>query len=158
MICNDFVNAVNSYPDKGDMVIVAVAARDKSKAAAFAKQHNIPQSGKHVLCEKPLCLNFKQAQSLINLAKKKKLFLMEAVWSRFSPAYKALEKEIESGKLGDIKFVEFIFKEEPKKVTALGELNADGVDLVDTVVLEYEGGRRAVLNINAKLKLWNNAT
>lgn len=67
------------------------------------------ESGKHVLCEKPLCLNFKQAESLINLAKKKKLFLMEAVWSRFSPAYKALEKEIASGKLGDIQFVEVSF-------------------------------------------------
>lgn len=42
-ICNDFVNAFNSYPDKGDVVIAAVAARDKTKAAAFAKQHNIPQ-------------------------------------------------------------------------------------------------------------------
>lgn len=42
-ISNDFVNAVNSYPDKGDMVIVAVAARDKTKAAAFAKLHSIPQ-------------------------------------------------------------------------------------------------------------------
>lgn len=59
-----------------------------------------------MLCEKPLCMNFKQAQSLINIAKKKKLFLMEAVWSRFSPAYIALEKEIQSGKLGDVKFVE----------------------------------------------------
>lgn len=43
-------------------------------------------------------------------------------------------------------------------MTAIGELNADGVDLVETVVLEYEGGRRAVLNINGKIKLCNNAT
>lgn len=42
-ISNDFVNAVNSYPDKGDIVIAAVAARDKTKATAFAKLHNIPQ-------------------------------------------------------------------------------------------------------------------
>lgn len=54
-------------------------------------------------------MNFKQAQSLINFARKKNLFLMEAVWSRFGPAYKALEKEIEAGKLGDVKFVEVNF-------------------------------------------------
>lgn len=57
-----------------------------------------------------------------------------------------------------LQFAQFIFKEVPRKVTALGELNEDGVDLVDTVVLEYEGERRAVLNINSKLKLWNKAT
>lgn len=67
------------------------------------------ENGKHVLCEKPLCMNFNQAQSLINFVKKKNLFFMEAVWSRFSPAYIALEKEIQSGKLGDPKFVEVNF-------------------------------------------------
>lgn len=54
-------------------------------------------------------MNFKQAQSLIKLARKKKLFLMEAVWSRFSPTYMALEKEIQAGKLGNIQFVEVNF-------------------------------------------------
>lgn len=34
---------------------------------------------------------------------------MEAVWSRFAPCYIALEKEIQSGKLGDIQFVEVNF-------------------------------------------------
>lgn len=67
------------------------------------------ENGKHVLCEKPLCLNYKQAESLIRFAKSKKLFLMEAVWSRFSPTYIALEKEINSGKLGDVMFVEVNF-------------------------------------------------
>lgn len=64
------------------------------------------ENGKHVLCEKPFCLNIKQTQSLINLAKKKNLFVMEAVWTRFSPAYIYLEKEITSGNLGEIKFFE----------------------------------------------------
>lgn len=67
------------------------------------------ESGKHVLCEKPLCLNYKETESLFNIAKSKNLFLMEAVWSRFAPCYVALEKEIQSGKLGDIQFVEVNF-------------------------------------------------
>ncbi|KPI94996.1 Trans-1,2-dihydrobenzene-1,2-diol dehydrogenase [Papilio xuthus] len=227
-ICHDFVNAFNSYPDKGDQVIAAVAARDKTKAAAFAKTHSIAkvfdsyqsmaaskdidvvyigalnpdhyelaklylEHGKHVLCEKPLCLNYKQTESLIRFAKKKNLFLMEAVWSRFSPAYIELEKDINAGKLGDIQYVEvnfgvpiaavdrlrlkglggsavldigiytlqfaqFIFKEEPIKVTAIGDLNEDGVDLVDTVILDYKGGKKAVLIINTQVRLWNKAT
>lgn len=42
-ICHDFVNAFNSYPNKGDEVIAAVAARNPSKATEFAKMHNIPK-------------------------------------------------------------------------------------------------------------------
>lgn len=42
-ISHDFVNAINTYPDKGYMVIAAVAARDKSRAEEFAKTHNIPK-------------------------------------------------------------------------------------------------------------------
>ncbi|KAI8422709.1 hypothetical protein MSG28_006475 [Choristoneura fumiferana] len=217
-ICSDFVNAVNSYPGKGDQVIAAVAARDRSRAEEFAKLHNIAtvfdsyqamadssgvvdvvyigalnpdhfaltklflKKGKHVLCEKPMCLNLKQTQALVNIARQKKLFLMEAVWSRFAPVYLALEKDIDSGKLGDVKLVEvnfgvplisvdrltkkdlggsalldigvytlqfaqFIFKDEPTKVTAVGTVNEEGVDIIAHIILEYSGGRRAVLNV-----------
>ena len=34
-------------------------------------------AGKHVLCEKPMALNLKQAQEMIGLAKQKELFFME---------------------------------------------------------------------------------
>lgn len=40
-ISNDFVNAFNSYPEKGDQEIVGIAARDKNRAAEFAKLHSI---------------------------------------------------------------------------------------------------------------------
>lgn len=42
-ISHDFVNAFNSFPDVGDQVIAAVAARDKSRAEEFAKIHKIPK-------------------------------------------------------------------------------------------------------------------
>ncbi|KAJ8719724.1 hypothetical protein PYW08_011899 [Mythimna loreyi] len=226
-ICSDFVNAVNSYPNKGDQEIVAVAARDKKKADEFAKIHNIKKTfgsyeemaksggidvvyigalnpyhyvlaqlylsnGKHVLCEKPLCMNTQQAESLIELAKKKKLFLMEAVWSRFSPAYIEMEKQIANGEIGEVKFLEanlgffsesdrvnkkeyggsavldvgvyvlqlaqFIFKEQPIKIDIVGNVNEDGVDYTETIILEYNGGKRAVLNTHTQLQLINKAT
>lgn len=59
-------------------------------------------NGKHVLCEKPLTMNHKQASELVNLAKSKKLFLMEAIWSRCFPAYEVLQKEILSGSIGEV--------------------------------------------------------
>ncbi|GBP87685.1 Trans-1,2-dihydrobenzene-1,2-diol dehydrogenase [Eumeta japonica] len=166
-ISHDFVNAFNTYPQKGkDSIIAAVAARNPDNAKEFAKTHNIqhvfntyeemaksqdidvayigalnPQhyelvklfldNGKHVLCEKPLCLNGKQVKSLINLARSKKPFLMEAVWSRYLPTYIALEKEIESGKLGDILFLEANFGVPIALVDRLRKKDLGGSALLD---------------------------
>lgn len=60
------------------------------------------ENGKHVLCEKPMGMTYKQTKSLVDLAREKKLFLLEGMWSRFFPAYDALDKHITSGGLGDI--------------------------------------------------------
>uniref|UniRef100_U5EL44 Trans-1,2-dihydrobenzene-1,2-diol dehydrogenase n=1 Tax=Corethrella appendiculata TaxID=1370023 RepID=U5EL44_9DIPT len=65
--------------------------------------------GKHILCEKPLCMNEKQARKLLNYAKAKKLFIMEAIWSRFFPAYIELKEKINNGEFGEIKEVEVEF-------------------------------------------------
>lgn len=67
------------------------------------------ESGKHVLCEKPLAMNEKQARELINLARSKKLFFMEAVWSRCFPVYERLRTIIDSGEIGEIKYVGMTF-------------------------------------------------
>lgn len=63
------------------------------------------ENGKHVLCEKPMCMNAKQARKLIEISHAKKLFLMEAIWSRFFPSYQYVRKQINDGVLGDIKEV-----------------------------------------------------
>lgn len=51
-------------------------------------------NGKHILCEKPLCMNEKQAKQMLDHAKNKKLFCMEAIWSRCFPAYDFLKDRI----------------------------------------------------------------
>ncbi|KAL7410386.1 hypothetical protein BDY24DRAFT_400358 [Mrakia frigida] len=59
-------------------------------------------AGKHVLCEKSLTVNAAQAEILASLAKEKKLFLMEAIWTRFFPSTIAIQEFIASGKIGDV--------------------------------------------------------
>jgi dihydrodiol dehydrogenase / D-xylose 1-dehydrogenase (NADP) len=54
-------------------------------------------AGKHVLCEKPLGMNVKETQEMVELAKKQKLFLMEAIWSRCLPSYKKVKELLERG-------------------------------------------------------------
>ena len=43
------------------------------------------EAGKNVLIEKPICLNQDELQELIELAKAKNCFMMEAMWTRFRP-------------------------------------------------------------------------
>ena len=59
-------------------------------------------AGKHVLCEKAFTTNAAQAKKLIETAKDKNLFLMEAVWTRFFPMSIKIRKMIQDGELGDV--------------------------------------------------------
>ncbi len=58
--------------------------------------------GKHVLCEKPFTLNATEASECIALARKKGLFLMEALWSRFFPVMQEVRQLLQEGKLGTL--------------------------------------------------------
>jgi predicted dehydrogenase len=46
--------------------------------------------GKHVLCEKAMALDADQVQRMIDAVTASDVFLMEAIWSRFLPAYRVL--------------------------------------------------------------------
>lgn len=59
-------------------------------------------AGKHVLCEKAFTTNAEQTKRLIETAKEKALFLMEAVWTRFFPMSIQIRKMIQDGELGDV--------------------------------------------------------
>lgn len=65
--------------------------------------------GKHVLCEKPLCVNYKQCDALLRHATSKGLFLMEGIWSRFFPSYIFTREQIRNGTLGQIQEVDVQF-------------------------------------------------
>lgn len=61
--------------------------------------------GKAVLCEKAFAINHHQAKEMIDLARSKKIFLMEALWTRFLPHYLKVREMIAEGKLGELKGV-----------------------------------------------------
>ncbi|MFM9911509.1 MAG: Gfo/Idh/MocA family protein [Chitinophagaceae bacterium] len=60
---------------------------------------------KAVLCEKAFALNTSQATEMIELARLQKVFLMEALWTKFMPHYQLLMRWLRDGKLGDIQNV-----------------------------------------------------
>ncbi|MCK9155058.1 MAG: Gfo/Idh/MocA family oxidoreductase [Paludibacteraceae bacterium] len=90
-------------------------------------------AGKAVLCEKPFGLNKSQVDQMIRKAKEKKLFLMEALWSRFLPSILKVKKEIEAGRIGTPKVLqaEFGFKAEYNQNSRLFNPSLGGGSVFD---------------------------
>nr|ACO12023.1 Trans-1,2-dihydrobenzene-1,2-diol dehydrogenase [Lepeophtheirus salmonis] len=101
------------------------------------------EAGKNVLCEKPMGMNLKMTESLINLAKEKNVFLMEAIWSRFLPSYSVLRSHLDS--IGEVKYVlvEFgrkIYNERIRRMDLGGGTVLDlGVYCVQFLNLVFKG-------------------
>ena len=67
------------------------------------------RAGKAVLCEKPFTINAQQAEELIAQSQKSKVFLMEAMWTRFLPAFVKLRELVSSGAIGEVRMVQADF-------------------------------------------------
>lgn len=76
----------------------------------FAHYQNIKDAlnaGKHVVCEKPLVLEKKQAEELFELAKEKNLFLAEAQKEVFLPVTNKVKEIIKEKQIGEIGLMDF---------------------------------------------------
>ena len=60
------------------------------------------RAGKPVLVEKPFTMNAAEARELVAVARAEKLFLMEAMWTRFLPHVARIRQLIAAGALGEI--------------------------------------------------------
>lgn len=66
-------------------------------------------AGKAVLCEKPLVPTLAQGQTLVNLARERNVFLMEAVWSRFLPIYAVVAQWLRDRAIGELRGIQSSF-------------------------------------------------
>jgi len=91
------------------------------------------RNGKHVLCEKAFTLNAQQAKEVIDLAREKKVFLMEAMWVRYNPAFTQIRKLLDEKAIGEIQFVQasFGFEGNLEKTPRLIQLDMAGGSLLD---------------------------
>lgn len=63
------------------------------------------EAGKHVLCEKPLCLNLKQAKESVEVCRKNKVFLQEGYMMKFHGAHVKIKELVDEGRLGKIVYM-----------------------------------------------------
>jgi len=59
------------------------------------------RAGKGVLVEKPFAMNLREAEQMVTLARSRRLFLMEAMWTRYLPAFDEVRRIIASGEIGE---------------------------------------------------------
>jgi predicted dehydrogenase len=104
--------------------LAAVLARRDVQAVYVATPHPHHASavraalhaGKPVLCEKPLTPSAAATRPLVDLARAKNIFLMEAVWTRFLPIYATVRQWIGDGRIGAVRAMQssFLLERPPK--------------------------------------------
>ena len=102
---NNIPKAYGSYeemvadPDI-DLVYIATPHSHHFEHAMLALEH-----GKPVLVEKAFTANAAQAEELINTARKKGLFITEAMWTRYMPLSHKVKEIMESGIIGEPRII-----------------------------------------------------
>ena len=62
-------------------------------------------AGKPCLVEKAFMANHRQAKEIVDLSRERKVFLAEAIWTRYQPAVKMVRDLISSGRIGTPRLV-----------------------------------------------------
>jgi len=114
--------------DDVDVIYVATPHSHHYEHTMLCLNHD-----KAVLCEKAFAINSRQASEMIKTAKERKIFLMEALWTKFLPHYKKLQELLQQKTLGDIKsvLVNFGFKTSDKSPQRLFDPLLGGGSLLD---------------------------
>lgn len=87
-----------------DAIYIATPHSEHAEATAAALR-----AGKPVLCEKPLAATVAQAEAVLALAAERRVFLMEALWTRYLPALRQAEAWLLEGRIGRVLAVQSSF-------------------------------------------------
>ncbi|HID27691.1 MAG TPA: Gfo/Idh/MocA family oxidoreductase [Methanosarcinales archaeon] len=99
--CDYYENLENLFSrDDLDAIYVGTEASEHKEVVQQAAEHGI-----HVLCDKPIALNLKDADEIIEVARKNNIKLMVPFNPRFQlPMIKAKEM-IDNGEIGDLQYI-----------------------------------------------------
>ena len=121
------------------------------------KDHSILglSAGKHVLCEKPLASNAKEAAEMYAVAKAQDVMLLDGMWTRFFPAVEHARTLIEQGAIGEPLMVHadffdpiYVIQAAPLAfgINALPSTITTAGRSASAAVLDYDGKRAALLS------------
>jgi UDP-N-acetylglucosamine 3-dehydrogenase len=178
-VANQF--GVKSYTNTAKMLkntdIKAVSICTWSTSLAREAKKAL-DAGKHVLVEKPMATNVKQAEKLIETAKQKRLHLTVGFLMRFIPGLQQIRKAVEDETIGepvcatakrvsqwperigdvgvvkdtaihDIDVMRYVFNEDPIAVYArIGSMRQGKFEDYAQIMLTFEGGKTAFIESN----------
>ncbi len=90
--------------DQVDIVYIATPHDSHAELSIKALE-----SGKHVLCEKPMALSYNDAVRMTEASKKYNRFFMEAFWTRFLSSVKEVLAKVNQGIIGEVNYVKADF-------------------------------------------------
>ncbi|MBP6587332.1 MAG: Gfo/Idh/MocA family oxidoreductase [Flavobacterium sp.] len=100
--CSKAYDSYDAIINDAEVDILYIATPHNSHAALTIKAL---QNKKHVLCEKPIALNYTDAFQMIEASKKNNQFFMEAFWTRFNPSFREAFSKIKKGEIGEVKYI-----------------------------------------------------
>ena len=101
-----FKKTYNSYEElvqdkEIDLVYISTLIKDRYKQIKLCLENN-----KNVLCEKAFTFNHKEAKELVEIARRKNLFLAEAIWTRYMPSRGLILNLISNDVIGKVYYIE----------------------------------------------------
>ncbi|KAA6314612.1 1 5-anhydro-D-fructose reductase [termite gut metagenome] len=96
----EFTRAYGSYEEMLDDEQVQLVYIATPHSFHYEHARLCIMKGKPVLCEKAFTATAPQAEKLLSLAKEKKVFITEAIWTRYMPLSKTINEVIASGVIG----------------------------------------------------------
>lgn len=172
--------AYGSYQELVDDPAVDLVYVATPNTFHFAHASLAINAGKAVLCEKPFTANAREARELVALAREKKVYLAEAIWTRYMPMRKTLMEIISSGMIGrprtltsslcypmekkervirpelgggtlldigvyNLNLARMVFGTDITKKDSIAIKGETGVDMYESIVLQWKGGEVATL-------------
>ena len=107
-------------------------------------------AGKHVLCEKPIALNYPQAREAIEYAQKRGILLMEAFMYRFHPQWIRAREIVLSGELGQIQSIHCYFSYDNKDPSNIRNIKEFGGGALLDIGVYATSTARFLLNAEPK--------
>lgn len=121
----DYESLIND--DNVDIIYIATPHDSHASLSILALNNK-----KHVLCEKPVAINYFEASQMIAASRENNCFFMEAFWTRFNPSFVDVFLKIKAGDLGAIQFINadfgFIMQDPKGRLT---DVNLGGGSLLD---------------------------
>ena len=93
------VKNVNDLLNINGLDAVSICSWSAAHAEAAIAAAN---SGKHILCEKPMAASVAEAQTMLNAARDNKIIFMMGFVNRFRPESKCIKKMADAGSFGEI--------------------------------------------------------